>query len=1060
MRFSKYFLFLFLLVFSFDLKAQLADAVYPLEGKRYPGEFSNKINAEKMRYSNDGPLPFRVLGQDEGLPVNNVYSLFQDTHGLIWVGGAGGGLASFDGLFFYDYGHLPCFKDKNIMDILEDHNGNIWFATYGHGLVRYDGIQFEEFSDITGLPGKRLKIIDLFEDSNGILWAATQKNEVFKIEGDSLSHIHQGLYGDTFAAIGESPNGEIWFGSWTGNISIWDGASWRCKVAKDGLPTSTIRSILPFEDKMFIGTHNEIYFIKGDKVEKVSDAACAHSCFSAMYDQSGSIWISTKEGKLMHLDDHGVSCLGPRDGVPRGNTYDLLVDSENKIWFGSSGNGLIRNEGGLFTHYTYEIDEINMDTRCISQGPGERLFAFSNGDVARLNDEGNWDVVFQTEELIISMNWLNEDSLVVGKYYGASLWDGSELSTLLPRKKFTEYVNHSIQLKANPGKTAIGTSRGLYIISATDTLKFTTSEGLNSNGVQHCVEDDQGWIWLATNSGLSVLSPDLQEVNSFESSYFSAGDILSDLMIIGEKLWIGNYAIGLYQADLNTLRSVISENHYDSNSLFAHYGKSHGLPQQNTVCLTKLDEGRVLVGNKKQISIFNIEEEKVEHVLGADAGLIPTELFAKGSSSASNDEFWWRGKQQFVQLKWDNQYERINPPQIQLQEVSLFSEPLNLDSIQSVNPEFSYSKAIGKNYIQFEAIRMSDGMPTDLVLSQDQNNLTFRFFGSDWTAPRSVQFQYYLEGFEDDWLDPSVDRKVTYQNLSPGDYRLHYRCIGADGITGESEEFWFTIHIPFYQTYWFRGIMVALGLLLIYLFLKWRTYRLRKENEMLELKVEERTEEVKQEQQKSERLLLNILPVQTAEELKERGSARTRKYDSTSVIFSDFRGFTQMTETMDSEELVSILDKYFQQWDDALEEFEIEKIKTIGDAYMCASGIPESVEDHAIKAADFALKMLNVAAEINAAREHKGLEPWEARIGIHSGPVIAGVVGKKKFAYDIWGDTVNTASRMESNGAPGKVNISKATYDLIKSEFNCEHRGLINAKGKGEMDMYFILNRK
>jgi len=205
-----------------------------------------------------------------------------------------------------------------------------------------------------------------------------------------------------------------------------------------------------------------------------------------------------------------------------------------------------------------------------------------------------------------------------------------------------------------------------------------------------------------------------------------------------------------------------------------------------------------------------------------------------------------------------------------------------------------------------------------------------------------------------------------------------------------------------------------------------------------------------------EGLLLNILPKEVAGELQRTGHATPKHYDTASVMFTDFKSFTVIADNMSPKELVEELDACFIAFDGIIEKYKLEKIKTIGDSYMCAGGIPMPDATHVLKIVKAGLEIQQYVSEYNQRRALKGLEPWNIRIGIHVGPIIAGVVGKKKYAYDIWGSTVNIASRMESNGEPGKVNISSATYELIKDYYECSYRGKISAKNIGEIDMYFI----
>jgi class 3 adenylate cyclase len=220
----------------------------------------------------------------------------------------------------------------------------------------------------------------------------------------------------------------------------------------------------------------------------------------------------------------------------------------------------------------------------------------------------------------------------------------------------------------------------------------------------------------------------------------------------------------------------------------------------------------------------------------------------------------------------------------------------------------------------------------------------------------------------------------------------------------------------------------------------------------LEKEVAIRTQEVVEQKQKSDELLLNILPAEVAEELKLNGKSAAHRYDEVSVLFTDFVNFTRISEQLGVEDLLNELNIHFTAFDKIIEKYGLEKIKTIGDAYLAVCGLPQADEKHAQNTVRAALEILDFV------KKRKKETPYglDIRIGINSGAVIAGIIGVKKFAYDIWGDTVNTAARMEQKSEPGKINISENTFKLVKDEFACTHRGKLIAKNKGEMDMYFV----
>jgi len=234
------------------------------------------------------------------------------------------------------------------------------------------------------------------------------------------------------------------------------------------------------------------------------------------------------------------------------------------------------------------------------------------------------------------------------------------------------------------------------------------------------------------------------------------------------------------------------------------------------------------------------------------------------------------------------------------------------------------------------------------------------------------------------------------------------------------------------------------------------TMKQNKELMAAQIDIRQKAQALEKSLGESERLLRNILPVKIADRLKTQGYDEPESFSSVTVLFTDFKGFTDAAEFMTPKELVDQLDLCFAQFDAIMELYKLEKLKTIGDSYMAAGGIPSPNSTHPVDTIRAAIEIKDFMDTTKALRIDQGLPYWELRIGIHTGPVVAGVIGNKKFAYDMWGDTVNTASRMESSGEVGRVNISRDTYDIVKDFFQCQYRGKIPAKNKGTIDMYFV----
>jgi class 3 adenylate cyclase len=322
------------------------------------------------------------------------------------------------------------------------------------------------------------------------------------------------------------------------------------------------------------------------------------------------------------------------------------------------------------------------------------------------------------------------------------------------------------------------------------------------------------------------------------------------------------------------------------------------------------------------------------------------------------------------------------------------------------------------------------------------------------------RYAYKIEGLDKDW-NYTNENSIHLSGLPYGNFTLRVKGQNSYGAWSKCElSIPLVVITPYYRSAWFILLTALLFFGTIFLVIHFRTRQLGAAKTKLEGIVGERTAQLKRslevvakEKKLADELLLNILPGEVAHELKTTGSSAARHFDDVTVMFTDFVNFTSVSAGLSPQELVNELDICYKAFDAITSKYGIEKIKTVGDAYLAAGGLPVADPLHAAHVVAAAIEIRDFMA---TRKLQSGARSFDIRIGVHSGSVVAGIVGIKKFAYDIWGDTVNTAARMEQKCDAGKINVSETTYELVKNKFECEYRGEIETKGKGAMKMYFI----
>ncbi|HCB63241.1 MAG: hypothetical protein A2W93_11280 [Bacteroidetes bacterium GWF2_43_63] len=628
------------------------------------------------------------------------------------------------------------------------------------------------------------------------------------------------------------------------------------------------------------------------------------------------------------------------------------------------------------------------------------------------------------------------------------------------------------------------TSDGMFIIDST--LKTTMVSDGNFNYVK-ARADNNALVYAGgpliikfIDFTKSILNPAETQVPNLESRIINA--VLSSK----NELFVGTARDGVFVFSAVPL----SESTDDIVFEMSQIGIKNGLPQSDQYSVF-LFHNQILVST--QSGLFRLVKTNNQYV----AKPFDREFLAFYNKSQfiniikedHNGDMWFQtnsklsGQKSLYYVKWKgNKKEFISAPFQAFPDLEFYSITPEGDSVVwlgsddgvfcfdwSISNSFSFNEsfttALQKVSLNGETI-FSNVSRNYLVSEPDlisfkKGNIRFDFSAGYYIYETQVQFSYMLEGFDDKWSEPSSENYKEYTNLPPGEYTFHVKAINPFGAEGVSADFSFVIPAPWYNKWWAWAIAILCVAAIVFGIVTYFNRRLIKAKLRLENIVHSRTLEIQNqkkaieiEKEKADKLLLNILPVRIADELKSTGRCQTEFYQSVTVLFTDISGFTSISELMDPEELVSKLDEIFTQFDDICSRNKLEKIKTIGDSHMSAGGIPVRNRTHAVDATLSAMEMQQFMDKMRKRNPADSI--WKLRIGINTGELTAGVVGKRKFAFDIWGDTVNTASRLQDAGESGKINVSSRTAELVSSFFDLTYRGKKPIKHKGEVDMFFV----
>lgn len=994
------------------------------------------------------------FGTRNGLTSDFIQTSCVDSYGKIWF--ADDGLISFDGNTFREFQTLE--KELGPVKVIEvDANNHIWLADVSwsyDGVREFDGKVLRRYTDLARTRQKHNNAENLFADGVGRMWIRQDssiyrintgymrrtlsapwldENAIVNVFTDTADHLWvvagtDNRYGvwngsefisytlpQTPTAAASDQLGNVWIGSHAALFKHRPDGTIEEYTYLSGLLESPIMEIhADRKDRLWVRYGNgDIHIIDDGHIRKLDAEKIGWfypSNPSLRYrdvrhlteDMQGQIWISTFSNGMSICKSSRIENLFLEPSVPGLLIRDMAQDQRGRIWLSTSHGIYMHNTADQST-YKYDFSSAYPD------GYDARQLVIRDGKVwfglnFKLNcfDGDSLTIYWNNTDFVGSLHHLVVDSN--GTLWGggfSNLWsfDGKQFRQELPELDYEDAELSIDDLLVGPDNNIIA----------------------SLNYVGPAIYDHKSWHFISKKMG----------------AFFGPGCLLA--------LGYGRYMYGTSNSGV----------FYFDSTRFVRISIREGLSDNYICSMTKDRDEQIWILTDRGYNKIAMEsldqyiegtsnELDIQHYDNRDGFFYNTSVDNSGSVEFAN-QLWLNNKSCISII---DKREMVSPfvPKLQISDIKL-----NEQAYTSFDLDFGEG-------IEYGELDSNTGAPKGLKVKFWANHITFHFSYADLAAPHRVRYSYRIEELEKKWSEPSIAGVADYRSLPPGKYHLNVRAKGQNNIWSQAVIFPFEVLPPWYRTDWAYVFYLVISGFLLWLFVRYRTAVLRKDKEKLEKVVTERTAEVVAEKNRSEELLLNILPEEVAEELKAKGSADAQLIDQVTVLFTDFKGFTSMSEQLSPKQLIEDLNECFSEFDRIVGKFGIEKIKTIGDAYMAAGGLPTPNKTHARDVLEAAFEMRDFVENGKARKIKDGRPYFEIRVGIHSGPVVAGIVGIKKFQYDIWGDTVNTASRMESSGEVGKVNISQAIYELLKddADFSFENRGKIEAKGKGDIEMYFV----
>lgn len=1009
------------------------------------------------------------ITEKNGLSSNYTNAIFEDQYGLIWVGTDGSGLNRFSGFQFVHYSFNLRKSGEAIMDIIQQNNA-LWFATYGNGIIKKTGKNIKVFDKSSGLPSNRFYALEITEKQ--ILWAATRASGLVRMNlvNNEIStyNISNSILSNNLLHITKDAHNNLLVSSRDKGLFIQYKNKWIQISPANGLPDNHINYML-FDKSghLWLATassgivkieKNELYRFLEEEAAVISyeifnmqEQAIYQQVFTLAQDKNGLIWYGLFGGGVGYIKDGEVKLMAMNRKLNSRNVYGLVYDRNKNILWVSTDKGLA-------------------SVRLSNQSVAVEVQTLSAGD-------GFIGVECNRNALMLDTL---QRTLWAGTVKGVTRFmpEAYNPPDIAPRLMITNfsYQEHNLPVVTYKNDSGIDWDKAPVIPYDSNNV------AIHFKGIDQWQPKEVRYQWILV--GLNDKWHDLAKQQVTEYTYLPSGKYIFKLKALSGRGKWSDYSLSLpfvvntpfYRT--RTFYILLGFFFLSAIALYVYF-RQLNLQKRNRKLREAVMERTEALNNEKLIVEQQKEElrAQTEHLERANHELEKLSLVASKTDNAVliadkvgrwewiNEGFtkmYGYSLHEFIQERGEtiltsstsSKISHILDEAVHLKKsVTYTTKGFKRDSTEmwvqsTLTPVFDEQGEL-KRFVVIDTDithikRINNELRKLSLVASKTDNSVIMMNGKgkiEWVNDAFHRFyDLSLEEFKTLYQKTIFDLHEDVEDVFSLEEIVQSRksqAFVSSFITRKGVHKWIqSVVTPVFGIGYGNEQLIAI------------------ETDITRIKEVE--EEVKAQRKKSDELLLNILPAETAEELKSQGVAQPRFYNSASVLFSDFKNFTAYCEELSPKQLVYELREYFDAFDDIVENYYVEKIKIIGDAYMCAGGLPIRNRSHPFDIVLTAMEIQRITSQINAMKVKEGRHPWELRIGVHTGDLVAGVVGKKKFAYDIWGETVNIASRMEGACEVGRINISGDTYEIIKDFFTCTYRGNIDARNIGKYDMYFV----